>query len=258
MTPAVESGALQGAGEPERQEYRELDGGGERDTVPRLSSQRFSASQRIFVNAAITVNLSRHERWPGGHCEGSARNLILEFFVSPTGMRYDVRQREGTDDARGQRLPRHRPDSMDAELAGTDRAQRLSGKQASTAAVPPQYFCGASGHLATSSCYGKPFKAIIEAIGQSGVPPTMIGILLLNAQPFGLRLTGALDGRNGGRDVGGGQRGGPPLLRAAHRAAERYGVPHPREVVQDGQGDHRSTGRYRRPRSRCYEEGKGR
>lgn len=54
----------------------------------------------------------------------------MKSFGMPTGMRYDVRQREGADDARGKRLSRHRPDAMDAELARTDRAQWLSGEQA--------------------------------------------------------------------------------------------------------------------------------
>ena len=64
--------------------------------------------------------------------------LNMKSSGIPTGMRYDVRQREGADDARSKRLPRHRPDAMDAELARTDRSQRLPGQQAPTA--PPQYF----------------------------------------------------------------------------------------------------------------------
>lgn len=72
---------------------------------------------------------SRPDDLPEG-CTCCLHKLILTLYGMPTGMRYDVRQREGADDARSKRLSRHRPDAMDAELARTDRAQRLAGEQA--------------------------------------------------------------------------------------------------------------------------------
>lgn len=52
----------------------------------------------------------------------------LFLSVSTTGVRYDVRQREAANDARGERLPSDRSYSVDAELARTDCSQRVTGK----------------------------------------------------------------------------------------------------------------------------------
>ena len=68
-------------------------------------------------------------------------------------------------------------------------------------------------------------------------------------------LQGSLDRGNRSRNAGRRQRRGAPLPRAAGWPAERHGLSHPREVVQDGKSDHWGAGRYRRARPRRNEEG---